>query len=74
MARLSKPNYFGGFIMSNHNLKEKMLGEFYEYSLPDIAEKLFMAVNTASKLERSGIIKIKQALLAKNINIKDLLP
>lgn len=60
--------------MDNHNLKEKMLGEFYEYSLGDIADKLYMHINTASNLERSGIIKIKQALLAKNINIKDLLP
>ena len=60
--------------MSKHNQKEAMLGELYEYSLSDIAEKLFMHINTASNLERSGIIKIKQALLAKNINIKDLLP
>ena len=60
--------------MSNHNLKEKMLGEFYEYSLPDIAEKLFMAVNTASKLERSGISNFKAELLARGYNIKDLLP
>lgn len=60
--------------MDKHNLKEAMLGEFYEYSLTDVAEKLFMHINTASNLEKSGIIKIKQALLAKNINIKDLLP
>ena len=60
--------------MSKHNQKEAMLGELYEYSLGDVAEKLFMHINTASNLERSGIIKIKQALLAKNINIKDLLP
>ena len=60
--------------MNNHNLKETVLGEFYEYSLPDIAEKLFMHVNTVRNLERSGIDKIKQSLLDKNINIKDLLP
>ena len=50
------------------------VGEFYEYSLPDIAEKLFMAVNTASKLERSGISNFKAELLARGYNIKDLLP
>ena len=60
--------------MNKHNLKETILGEFYEYSLPDIAEKLFMHVNTVRNLERSGIDKIKQSLLDKNINIKDLLP
>ena len=60
--------------MSNHNLKEKMLGEFYEYSIPDIAEKLFMAVNTASSLERKAIANFKAELLARGYNIKDLLP
>ena len=60
--------------MSKHNQKEAMLHEFYEYSLGDVAEKLFMHINTAANLEKSGIIKIKQALLDKNINVKDLLP
>lgn len=60
--------------MSNHNLKEKMLGQYHEYSLGDVAEKLFMHVNTASNLERSAIAKFKNTLQTKNINIKDLLP
>lgn len=60
--------------MSKHNLKEAMLNDCYEYSLPDVAEALFMHINTASNLEKSGIIKIKQAFLDKNINVKDLLP
>ena len=59
--------------MSNHNLKEKMLGEFYEYSLPDIAEKLFMAVNTASSLERKAIANFKAGLEARGISVMDLL-
>lgn len=59
--------------MSNHNLKEKMLGDYYEYSLPDIAEKLYMAVNTASSLEKKAIINFKAGLLAKGYNVKDLL-
>lgn len=45
--------------MSNHNLKESMLGEYYEYSLPDIAEKLFIHPNTASNLERKAIANLR---------------
>lgn len=59
--------------MSKHNLKEAMLGEFYEYSLPDIAEKLFMHPNTASNLERSAIAKFKAGLEARGITVMDLL-
>lgn len=59
--------------MSNHNLKEKTLGEFYEYSLPDIAEKLFMHPNTASNLERSAIAKFKAGLEARGYTLWDLL-
>lgn len=59
--------------MSNHNLKEKMLGDYYEYSLPDIAEKLFMHTNTASNLERSAIAKFKAGLEARGYTIWDLL-
>lgn len=59
--------------MSNHSLKESMLGELYEYSLGDIAEKLFMHVNTASNLERSAIAKFKAGLEARGITVMDLL-
>lgn len=59
--------------MSNHNLKEKMLGEYYEYSLPDIAEKLYMAVNTASSLEKKAIANFKAGLEARGYTIGDLL-
>ena len=59
--------------MNKHNLKEAMLGEFYEYSLPDIAEKLFMHPNTASNLERSAIAKFKSELEARGISVMDLL-
>ena len=59
--------------MDNHNLKEKMLGEFYEYSLGDIADKLYMHINTASNLERSAIAKFKAGLDAKGISVMDLL-
>jgi hypothetical protein len=59
--------------MSNHNLKEKMLGEYYEYSLPDIAEKLFMAVNTASAIEKRAIANFKAGLEARGYTLEDLL-
>lgn len=59
--------------MSNHNLKEKMLDELYEYSLPDTAQNLFMAVNTARSLEKKAIANFKKALEARGITIKDLL-
>jgi len=59
--------------MNKHNLKEAMLGEFYEYSLPDIAEKLFMHPNTASNLERSAIAKFKAELEVRGISVMDLL-
>lgn len=60
--------------MSNHNLKEAMLGEFYEYSLPDIAEALFMHINTASNLERSAIIKFKAQFETKGYKLSEVLP
>ena len=59
--------------MNKHNLKEAMLGEFYEYSLPDIAEKLFMHVNTASNLERSAIAHFIIEFEARGYSIRDLL-
>ena len=59
--------------MNNHNLKEKMLGEFYEYSLGDIADKLYMHINTASNLERSAIAKFKAGLADRGITVMDLL-
>ena len=50
-----------------------MLGEYYEYSLPDIAEKLFMHQNTASNLERKAIANFKAGLEARGYTIGDLL-
>lgn len=58
----------------HHNLKEAMLGELYEYSLPDVADKLFMHVNTASNLERSAIIKFKAEFKAKGYKLTEVLP
>ena len=60
--------------MSKHNQKEAMLGELYEYSLGDVAEKLFMHINTASNLERSAIIKFKAEFEAKGYKLSEVLP
>lgn len=73
MAGLSKPRNLRGYTMTNHNLKEKMLGEYYEYSLPDIAKNLYMAVGTATSLEKRAIINFKAGLEARGYSIRDLL-
>lgn len=57
----------------NHNLKEKMLGEYHEYSQPDTAKKLFMAVNTVASLEKKGIEKFKIEFAARGYKVKDFL-
>lgn len=57
----------------NHELKEAMLGELYEYSLGDVAEKLFMHVNTASTLERKAIANFKIELAKRGYTLEDLL-
>lgn len=57
----------------NHNLKESMLNDCYEYSLNDIAEKIFLSVNTVAATEKIAMEKFKQGLSAKGITIKDLL-
>lgn len=59
--------------MTNHNLKEKMLGEFYEYSTGDTAEKLFMHPNTVASLEKKAIANFKDIFEAKGYTIKDLI-
>ena len=58
----------------NHNLKEKMLDECYEYSQTDIAKKMFLALGTVASTEKRAIEKFKQALAERNIDIKDILP
>ena len=58
----------------HHNLKEAMLSEYHEYSLGDVAEKLFMHINTASNLERSAIIKFKAEFEAKGYKLTEVLP
>lgn len=58
----------------NHNLKESMLDECYEYSQTDIAKKMFLALGTVASTEKRAIEKFKQALAERNIDIKDILP
>jgi len=57
----------------NHNLKESVLGEYYEYSLRDIAEKMFLNHKTISTTEKRAIEKFKQGLAERGIELKDLL-
>lgn len=57
----------------NHNLKESMLADCYEYSLPDVAEKMFLSVNTVASDEKRAIEKFKQIMLEKGITLEDLL-
>ena len=57
----------------NHNLKESMLDECYEYSQTDIAHKMFLALGTVASTEKRAIEKFKQALADRGISAKDLL-
>lgn len=50
-----------------------MLNDCYEYSLNDIAEKIFLSVNTVSTLERKAIANFKAGLELRGYTIKDLL-
>jgi DNA-directed RNA polymerase specialized sigma24 family protein len=57
----------------NHNYKESILGEHYEYSQKDVAEKMFLAVGTVASTEKRAIEKFKQALAERGYSVKDLL-
>jgi len=57
----------------NHNLKENMLSDDYEYSQKDIADKMFLALGTVASTEKRAIEKFKQILAEKGISAKDLL-
>jgi len=57
----------------NHNLKENMLSDDYEYSQQDIANKMFLALGTVASTEKRAIEKFKQILAEKGISAKDLL-
>lgn len=57
----------------NHNLKESMLSDDYEYSQKDIADKMFLALGTVASTEKRAIEKFKQILAEKGISAKDLL-
>lgn len=57
----------------NHNLKEVMLPDCYEYSLGDVAEKTFMHINTARKVEKDAIEKFKAEFIARGYRLEDFL-
>ena len=56
----------------NHNIGG--LKDIYEMSQSDVGEALFLKQQTIQKIEKKAIDSFKQALEAKKINIKDLLP
>jgi len=57
----------------NHNLKEVMLGDNYEYSQKDIAEKMFLSVNTIASTEKRAMENFKKELFNRGIRLQDLL-
>ena len=57
----------------NHNLKEKMLPNEYEFSQVDVAEKLFLAVGTVSAVEKRALAKLKVLLEQKGITAQNIL-
>ena len=57
----------------NHNLKESMLADKYEYSQVDIADKLFLAVGTVASTEKRAIEKFKEELEKRGIKVVELL-
>lgn len=56
-----------------HAIKESALGLYYEYSLQDIAEKLYMHVNTATSLEKRAITNFKVGLAKRGYKLEDFL-
>lgn len=57
----------------NHNLKEVMLSDNYEYSQKDIAEKMFLAVNTIASTEKRAMENFRKELSNRGIKLQDLL-
>jgi transcriptional regulator len=56
-----------------HAMKEMALSDKYEYSQKNIAEKMFLAVNTVASIEKRAIENFKKALADKGISVRDLL-
>lgn len=56
-----------------HAIKESALGLYYEYSLQDIAETLFINVKTATTLERKAIENFKVGLSQRGYTLEDFL-
>lgn len=50
------------------------LGDGYELSIVDIAEKMFLNHKTVSTTEKKAMQKFREGLAQRGIDIKDLLP
>lgn len=49
------------------------LGDEYEMSQKDVAEKLFLSPNTIAVAEKQAIAKFKKLLAERNIDLNDLI-
>lgn len=59
--------------MKKKKIHAGALGDNYEYSQANIAEKMFLDTKTVASTEKRAIEKFKQLLADRNINVKDLL-
>jgi hypothetical protein len=50
------------------------LGDEYELSVVDVAEKMFLNHKTVSTTEKKAMQKFREGLAQRGIDIKDLLP
>lgn len=53
--------------------QETGLADCYEFSQADVAEKMFLSLNTIASTEKKAIEKFKKLLDERGIDIKDLL-
>lgn len=50
-----------------------MLGDNYEFSQKDVAEKMFLAISTIASTEKRAMENFRKELLNRGIKIQDLL-
>ena len=60
-------------MKSHNNPLVTCLGDDYEMSQKDIADKMFLAINTIGSTEKRAIENFKKALAERGLTIRDLL-
>ena len=68
-----EPIPFAGLVDIGEDVQDTSLGEQYEFSQRDVAEAMFLSVNTVCRAEKTAIEKFKAELEKRNITVKDLL-